>query len=477
VSAWVLRDRDLKRYPHFDGWITKNDAISLAADPARVATHRFYPFIRFTKRWRRFAKKGKLREEKKRELRYAARADAYIFARYRQLLSELYETELHKLKLDRTVLAYRRIRNEQDRGGKCNIHFARDAILKIQELKNCCVIALDISKFFEHLDHAQLKRLWCRLLNVDRLPKDHFQVFKAITQYAIVDKKDAYERLGYFGEKAKSQWGTPIKGYLRSYDAMPTHLCTGKQFRNKIAGGNGTRSIIEKNFKSYGVPQGAPISDLLANIYLLDFDLIIAKRATAAGGYYYRYSDDILIIVPTSGVEAVNLMKEASQLIGQFGSKLEIKQSKCVVWDFQSSMHGQTFKRLYGTSGRNGLEYLGFRYNGKYVYLRDSTLSGLYRRIQRVTRFEARALVRRYRDKDFSELQELFDYESVIERFGRVRNFATKCEGYGHWTFWTYARRATEIFGPIGKRIEYQLKRYRRNIRRRSDEELARALR
>ncbi len=476
MVAWLLRDSDLKRYPHFEPWLSKEDAVALATDPARVASHNFFPFIRFEKRWTRFAKKGKKGKPKKRELRYAARADAYIFARYRNILSELYEIELKKLKLDKNVLAYRRIRDEKGLGGKCNIHFARDAILKIQELGNCCVIALDISSFFERIDHAILREVWCRLLGVTRLPDDHYQVFKTITQYAVVDKQSAYERLGYFGNKFKSKTGKPIKGYLTPYEKMPTRLCTGKEFREKIAGGNGTKNIIEKNFKPYGVPQGAPISDLLANIYLIEFDRIVAEWALAVGGFYFRYSDDILIIAPIPESEGTVLMSQVCDLIGKFGKKLAINKDKSLVWYFQNSSGRQTFKRLHGTSGKNGFEYLGFRFDGRDAYIRDSTLSGLYRKIQRTARFEAIALVRRYPGKDFAALQKLFNYQRVIDKFGRVRDFGELCEGYRHWTFWTYTRRASETLGPLGKKILYQLKKQRLNIRSRCDKELARAL-
>jgi len=150
-------------------------------------------------------------------------------------------------------------------GGKCNIHFARDAFLKIRAMENCCVIALDISSFFENLDHSKLYELWSRMIGQKKLPPDHLRVFRAITKYAVVDKQKVYERLGHFGPKRKTKSGTVISGYLTPFAKMPKQLCTGKLFRQKIAGGNGEKSLIEKNFKPYGIPQGSPVSDLLAN--------------------------------------------------------------------------------------------------------------------------------------------------------------------------------------------------------------------
>jgi hypothetical protein len=56
--------------------------------------------------------------------------------------------------------------------------------------------------------HLRLKGLLCRMLGVTRVPADHFQVFESITQYAVVDKEEVYEKLGRFGPKRKTNTGT-----------------------------------------------------------------------------------------------------------------------------------------------------------------------------------------------------------------------------------------------------------------------------
>ena len=258
---------------------------------------------------------------------------------------------------------------------------------------------------------------------------------------------------------------------------MPKQLCTGKEFRRRIAGGNGEESLIEINFKTYGIPQGAPISDLLANIYLLDFDCVIAEEVRAIGGTYYRYSDDILIIAPGAEKVGRDLMVRARSLIQKFGSKLEIKEGKSSIFVFEELGEHQHFKLVHDTQRRNGLEYLGFRYDGRRMYLRDSTLSNLYRKIQRAARRKSNSLARRYPDKDAAQLRALFDYEGLIQGFGRVRDFGEKHEDYRSWTFWTYARRSAKILGALGKPILDQFeKNHRTNIRRRANKKLDRAV-
>ena len=149
-------------------------------------------------------------------------------------------------------------------------------------------------------------------------------------------------------------------GYLTPFDKVPKQLCSGTEFRDKIAGGNGTKSIIEKHYKPYGIPQGAPISDLLANLYLLDFDIAISAKANLAGGRYYRYSDDIFIIIPGDENAAINMEADVRHLISQFGSKLEIKEEKSAIVAYSQCDEDQRCKVILGGATYNqGIEYLG----------------------------------------------------------------------------------------------------------------------
>jgi Reverse transcriptase (RNA-dependent DNA polymerase) len=287
----------------------------------------------------------------------------------------------------------------------------------------------------------------------------------------MVDKKSLYERLGHFGEKAVIA-GKSIKGYTTPFRLMPKRLCRGKKFRELIARHGDQKSIIETNYKPYGIPQGAPISDLLANLYLLDFDTTVAGWVRQLGGAYYRYSDDILIVVPGSEAVGRDLMAQTRGLIAKFGSKLEIKESKSSLFVFEQNGTDQNFQLLHGTQGKNGLEYLGFRYDGKHVYLRDATISNLRRKVARAAYRDADACARRYPDKDASKLKTFFNYERLIKQFGKVEDFDGQESDYRSWTFWTYASRASKIFGELGKTILRQLRKHRDLIRWRADRAL-----
>ncbi len=454
MGKWALTRDKLKTYPHFDAPLSIDEATALATDPACVRSHAFYPLLLFREEWWPFGRKEKTDEKKSRKIRYAARGDAYIYSYYRHLLSERYECQLVELGIADNVIAYRKIPAAPHGGGKCNIHFADEAFSAVARLGNCCAVALDISKFFESIDHDRLKRVWCGLLGVERLPDDHWAVFKAITRYAEVDRDLAYERLGFAHRLPNGGWE-----YHKSKREMPLQLCSPADFRSKIAG---TDDLIVPNKNSYGIPQGTPLSDLLANAYLMDFDADMARYVRDRGGIYFRYSDDILIVLPGDGRAGRGARNYASKLIRQAGDQLVIKPEKSSTIAFRVDNGRVAYRCVHGRR-RNGLEYLGFRFDGEHVYLRDSTLANLNRKMAKVLGAEAIALVRRYRGKDETFLLSRFNIDRLMQKFGRVEDFDPS-KGPDGWTFWSYARRATSILGERGAPIFWQLKRQRAHM-------------
>ena len=201
----------------------------------------------------------------------------------------------------------------------------------------------------------------------------------------------------------------------------------------------------------------------------------MANFVRECGGYYFRYSDDILLLVPGGEVEGQAAKHYAVTLITNFGEQLAIKPEKCAVVQFSKDGEEQEFRFIDGAQGKNGLEYLGFRYDGKKIYLRDSTLSAFYRKITYSARRSASAFVARYPGKDITFLNEKFDIDTFVKRFGRVEDFESN-PNYKTWTFWTYARRAAKVFGKKGQTIHRQLRKHRRLICERIETEFSRAL-
>ncbi|WP_158541283.1 reverse transcriptase domain-containing protein [Ruegeria sp. A3M17] len=477
----IFSPKDLKHYPHFDRRLSIKEAEEIVSDPARVAANKFYPFFLYEETWQPFRIAEKERPEpKSRPIRYAARRDAYILTHYRRILAERYEERLSNLGVEHCPIAYRKI-PKGGGGGKCNIDFAKDAFDEIEKQGDCVAIALDIKGYFENLDHERIKAVWCDLLAVDRLPPDHFTVFKNVTRYHVVDQKDVYRRLGYI--ETVSVNGYPRERYTVPFKKMPTQLCSPADFRAKICGGDPTiPSLVrrnadeEGNLLNHGVPQGAPISDLIANFYLLGFDVAMNQYAESRGGRYMRYSDDILLIVPGGETEADEAEAFAVGEIRKYGEELQIKEAKTCIVRFLRDNDALAFQHVRGPQGKNGFEYLGFRFDGRQVYVRDSTISRLYRKVALSAKGVARGFAKAHPKMNASEILATFNYSDFSQRFSRVHPEELSPDDYGTWTFYSYLKRASETFGARGAPILPQARNFKAIMKQRIAEAMVRAV-
>lgn len=336
-------------------------------------------------------------------------------------------------------------------------------------------IALDIKGYFDNLDHGMIKDLWLELLDLDRLPRDHFSVFKNITEYRFVDQKDLYRRLGYIAKQKIGKY--EIEKYTILYSEMPKQLCAPREFREKVCGGDPKfPSLVQKNPNNFGIPQGAPISDLIANFYLMHFDKAVFEYVKARGGRYMRYSDDILLILPGGISEAQSARKFVGDEIRKYGEKLEIKDKKTCIVQFMLSSGELKFKHIEGPQGKNGLEYLGFCFDGKRVRVRNSTISRFYRKVAIAARKEAFRHKQNSGLTDVQDLLDSFNFSLLSQRFTRVKRTAFLSDDVRTWTFWTYLKRAAKAFGDDGQEILKQASGYRRFVSLRVEQALIDAL-
>jgi hypothetical protein len=266
-----------RRYLHFDEPIGPQASRELATNPSRVAAWAFMPMLKcvLTVKKVKRTKDGKFEiKPKPRPICYGTHKDAAIYAYYASLLGEAYESVLAVRKLSPFVTAFRAD------AGKCNIHFVKDAFDWIRAKGDCAALAFDIKGFFDNLDHQVLKKQWANVLAQKNLPEDHYAVFKSLTKFAWVMRDQALKVLG-----------------ISKYNPRANHrrrLCSAEDFRAKIR----EAGLVEKNPDAFGIPQGSPMSAVLSNIYMLEFDAAVSTKITSVGGLYRRYCDDILCIVP-----------------------------------------------------------------------------------------------------------------------------------------------------------------------------------
>lgn len=427
----------IKHYPHFDAPISDENIQAIITNPNKVKKNAFFPFLQYEQKWVRFD--GKL---KNRQIAYACRRDAYIYSHYRSILLKKYEQTLTENDIQNCPITYRQISLDTYQNiGKCNIHFANEAFEEILRRKNCFAIAMDIEKFFPSMDHELLKQKWCCLLNIDKLPPDHQVIFNTITNYAYVDRHTCYTTLGYVQEiKQNGRKTTALK-------KIPKKLCNRSTFKEKI------RPLIKKNESKKGIPQGSPISDVLANLYLLDFDKAMADIAKKFNAYYRRYSDDILFICEPNTSTPEEIISYIEKQL--FIEKLKISSTKTNITEF-SLVDGKIKHQPYqpeNEKSNKSFEYLGFAFDGQNVRIKNSTLAAFNRKLLWGIRSEAENLIKRYPNLS---PKEVFDrsYSDICEKYGGRQSNSK----YDKTNFWLYAKSAIKIMGNKGNKISRQLK-------------------
>jgi hypothetical protein len=342
------------------------------------------------------------------------------------------------------------------------IEISKEIFDFIRVQKNCTVTVVDIKSYFESLDHVRILAMWEKLLEAP-LPADHLAVFNAVTRYSIVDVEQLFKRLelneaGIGNNRAERR--------MREIDKIRTRghvqICSPADFRMYVAGSDPKYpSLLQKNGFNFGIPQGTPISDLIANFYLIDFDEEINSWVTGLGGIYRRYSDDIIVVLPAVASSDEQFAKKHLQLrIKEYGTNLRIQNKKVSIVKFEDEMGYIKFSHLFGKASHNGLEYLGFEFDGSRIKIRNSTLSNAWRKLKRRAYGFAARFVKRYRAKGRIWLRTNFPYKWLQKELLKKVTYSQDTS-YEKWTFISYVRRASRQFSDYEARFSQQTKRYR----------------
>jgi len=345
------------------------------------------------------SKNGKSeKSEKLRPLHYASHYDALIYGYYASLLNEKYEKKLSEsADLFNSVTAYRKLKiDSKSDKGKSTIHFAKEVFDEIKKRtcqnQDVAVLTFDIKGFFSSLDHEILKEKWAFILDEKKIPNDHYNVFKSCTNFSYVLKDDLRKRKNKHGRK--SEFDERKLSKIRREKGFKCFFESNEDFRNHIRQGklriykNPFRKTDSNNNKKViGIPQGLPISAVLANIYLYDFDkAIIENLVEQKNNYYRRYSDDIVLVC---NIEDINNVKTyIESLIKE--SKLEISTAKTETFIFEFLPYNNLKnKRLTSIKINNEnsksinspLIYLGFEFRGYNIAVKSTNLAKFYRRL------------------------------------------------------------------------------------------------
>lgn len=374
-----LKVKQKKRtYGHFDVSLDLNDEKDfkhVTRVLKNIKAHEFLPLVKFIKkdiRYRRGKDGVSIRSQKERPIMYSSHLDAHIYGFYAYQWAKRYEDFLKKQNIADVAIAYRTVIGKiGDQRGKNNISFAQEVFDRVQNAGDCAVIIADISKFFDTLSHKILKERLTLILGDNRLSDDEYKIFRSLTAFRYVLNDSSKKKTHGTYAKFKTQ----IKNCLRR------KKCSVAQAVYE----SGREGVIKENRTPKGIPQGSPLSGLLANIYMSTFDLEFTRSFPDM--LYRRYSDDIAIVCPV--LEAKSIFTALVDAIKKYA--LDIQSSKVFIATFKKSDDGfMTCAEVTDGAGKilnkNFVDYLGFTFDGRTVRVRGKTLQNAYKKADKRTK-------------------------------------------------------------------------------------------
>lgn len=153
------------------------------------------------------------------------------------------------------------------------------------------------------------------------------------------------------------------------------------------------KTVIRRQERKNGIPQGLAISNILAYISMLDFDESI-KAMCDTNTVYKRYVDDILIL-STSTIDA--------SFVDKFKNELNLQ---CV------SLELSPDKTQYGVVGNAAFDYLGYMIKSvRTISVRNKNVQSYLNRISRlIARYKTQKINKNLRPRFICQDKEFDDY-------------------------------------------------------------------
>jgi len=164
---------------------------------------------------------------------------------------------------------------------------------------------------------------------------------------------------------------------------------------------------IEKQSNSIGVPQGLSISGILADIYLLSFDI---KHKQNDQYQYYRFVDDMLVLCNQNDIDT--LMQTMVSDLKKLGLETHAPKK-------------ESQKTAYGCI-QNGFQFLGYQFKGSQLSVRPSSIDKAYAGINKV-------FLKYHKHAKKEDLKELYRRLNL-----KITGCVVKDKQYGWLYFFSY---------------------------------------
>lgn len=410
-----------KNYAHFDKKMSVKKAKQKLCNDDIIKNHGFFPFIHYTMKSKKLESvNGKIyakKDPKKREIYYCSHFDRYIYQDYAHKLGIVYNEYTIRNKIDNCVGAYRIDR------GKCNIDFSYEMFNFIKEVKKAIIIVGDFTSFFDNLNHKNLKKR-IEIVLGSKLNDNIYKIFKSLTKYKYIDIADLYD---YYTNKNKKR---SEKYYMKKLEQLMT-IDEFKKFikaKNTVTG----EKYLKQNDKDYGIVQGSPMSGLLANIYMIDFDKEMQQYAEKHKGKYLRYSDDFMLVIRDENIELSQIYDEIQNYVYLAG-QIELEKRKTNIYEYNEKIIKCINKLVFNTPNTTDIiNFLGFSFDGKTVSIRNKTISKYnYKLNRKIKQF--------LRGKNKIKMKDIYNKFSIQ---GESKKNSNGKKG----NFMTYVKRAEKVF-------------------------------
>lgn len=360
-------------YLHFDKKISLYEKPQILSLKRKLSSSEclekwiFFPFLRNDQRIRKFRFKPKPELDigprnkenysyiKSRIIMYASHQDACLFSLINFILEGHYESALKQNDLTENVIAYRHL-------GSNNVDFAKKAFDYLSSQKKFACILVDIKGFFDNIPHDGLMKSVEFILG-NKLDSALSHIMRNLTRFRFAFKSEIIEEL------KKNN-----RPYYIKRNKKKGAICSIEDFNQYI----NNNKLIRKNKKYSGIPQGSPVSGMLANIFMLDFDKKIKEKiAKYKTSLYLRYSDDLMLVCPEE--ESTEMYQFITDELKKKGLQYSAKKTEIFFVEDMKIKNVTRSIEPSSKSKRNSMQYLGLEWDGDSIVLRPSTIAKRFR--------------------------------------------------------------------------------------------------